>query len=343
MDKSQILELLKKIRYPGYSRDIVSFGLVGNITITNGKAIITMKYTTQSQQVQEEIEKRIKEKLQSLTQIKEIEIKREMQKARYETMKKKFPAKYTIAIASGKGGVGKSSVTAILAVALSNLSYKVGIIDADVYGPSIPLILGIHETPELEVDNKISVPSKNNIKVISIGLVVRENEAVIWRGPMIYKALEQFLFQCNWGQLDFLLVDLPPGTGDAPLSLAQLGDITGVIIVSTPQKAAVDVAKKAIFMFQKLQTKIIGIIENMSYFQCNNCGKEHYLFGTGLVEYICKLTNTPLLGKLPIDRILIELADKGQLDALPFQAPHLYREYLKITKTLLNFLGFTQS
>ncbi len=335
MDRQQILELLKKINYPGFSRNIVSFGLIGGITINNGKITIQMKYTTQSPQIQQEIEGNIKEQLIGTGKIKEVEFKKDISTHRHQPAKKKLTAKYLIAIASGKGGVGKSSVTALLSIALSHLNYKVGIIDADVYGPSIPLILGIHQPPTIGNDNIISVPSKNGIKVISLGLVVRENEAVIWRGPMIYKALEQFLFQCDWGLLDFLLVDLPPGTGDAPLSLSQLSEMTGVIIVSTPQNAAVDVAKKAIFMFQKLHVKILGIIENMSYFKCKKCNEEHYLFGKGIVENLCHLTNSPFLGKIPIDDTIITLADNGNLFAFITEAPDLYNKYLKIANSLI--------
>lgn len=336
MDRADIINVLKTVKYPGYSRDIVSFGLVGNISIDNNKITITMKYTTQQPHIQEEIEKNMRERLKSVNAGWQVEIKRELQQHGMERpVKRKVEAKHIIAVASGKGGVGKSSVTAILGIGLSHLNYKVGILDADVYGPSIPLILGIHDVPTLGENNKISIPLTNNIKVISIGLLVPETEAVIWRGPMIYKALEQFLFDADWGSIDFLLVDLPPGTGDAPLSLAQLTSLDGVVVVSTPQRASVDVAKKAIFMFNKMQIPILGIIENMSYFTCDNCNKKHFLFGTGLVENISKNLNIPFLGKIPIDPLIIDLADKGNLFSLEKVSPLTYKEYLNIIQNIV--------
>lgn len=338
MNRTEILSELKKIKYPGFSRDIVSFGLIGNIIVNNDIVTIIMRYTTQSAEIQSEIEKSVVERLNSTGRIRKVEIKKELQQQRTigAPTRRKVSAKHIIAIASGKGGVGKSSVTAIMAIAMSKLNYKVGIIDADVYGPSIPLILGIQDVPTISENNRIAIPVKNNIKVISIGLLVPDTEAIIWRGPMIYKALEQFLFDADWGMLDFLLIDLPPGTGDAPLSLAQLTDVAGVIIVSTPQRASADVAKKSIFMFNKLQVKILGIIENMSYFICNNCNERQYLFGAGVVEDMSKTLNVPFLSKIPIDNNIIKLADSGNLFAIEKECPYTYNEYVKIVQSIIN-------
>lgn len=337
MERTQIINELKKVRYPGFSRDIISFGLISNIIVNNDKVTIVMKYTTQPTDVQDQIEKSIIEQLKNTGKVREVEIKKEFlqQQPAGATGKRKTSAKYVVAIASGKGGVGKSSVTAILAIVLSKLNYKVGIIDADVYGPSIPLILGIQDVPTVSDDNKITIPIKNNIKVISIGLLVPDTEAVIWRGPMIYKAFDQFLFDADWGTLDFLLIDLPPGTGDAPLSLVQLSDVAGVVIVSTPQRASANVAKKSIFMFNKLQVRILGIIENMSYFACNKCSEQHYIFGTGVVENMARNLNVPFLCKIPIDNNVIKLADNGNLFVIEKESPQTYDQYLKIAQSII--------
>jgi ATP-binding protein involved in chromosome partitioning len=339
VDREQILKELKKINYPGYSRDIVSFGLVGEVKTEGSEVFITMRYTTQSPQLQEEIEKRIKEQLKNSLSIEKVSIKKTAYKtAGAAQQKEKVSARFVIAIASGKGGVGKSSVTAILGVVLSKMGYKIGIVDADVYGPTIPLILGISQQPVVSDGNYLIAPSKENIKVISIGLIASADEAVIWRGPMINKALDNFLFDVYWGALDFMLIDLPPGTGDAPLSLTQLTQLTGVIVVSTPQKASANIAKKAAFMFRKLNVPILGVIENMSYFVCDKCNSKHFLYGTGITEQWTSHLNIPILGKVPINSALIKLSDEGNLLNLDRAIPSLYEEYYQIARNLLQVL-----
>jgi len=218
--------------------------------------------------------------------------------------------KNIIPVASGKGGVGKSTVSANLALALAKTGAKVGIMDADVYGPSIPTILGITEKP-LSVGNRILPVEKYGIKIISMGFFVPANDAVIWRGPMLHKMVQDFLGTVDWGELDYLIVDLPPGTGDIQLSLCQTIPITGAVIVSTPQDVAWNVAQKAIAMFNKLNAPVLGVIENMSSYVCSHCGQKDEIFGTGGAKRAAGRLGIPFLGEIPLVTSIRSTADKG--------------------------------
>ncbi len=218
--------------------------------------------------------------------------------------------KNIIPVASGKGGVGKSTVSANIALALVRTGAKVGLMDADVYGPSIPTILGITGQP-LQENNRIFPIEKYGIKVISMGFFVPPHEAVIWRGPMLHKMVNDFLGIVDWGELDYLIVDLPPGTGDIQLSLCQTVPITGALIVSTPQDVAWNVAEKAIVMFDKLNAPVLGIVENMSHFVCNHCGSTEEIFGSGGAARAAKQLGIPYLGEIPIVTAIRQSADDG--------------------------------
>ncbi len=218
--------------------------------------------------------------------------------------------KNIIPVASGKGGVGKSTVSANLALALARTGAKVGIMDADVYGPSIPTILGIQDKP-LTQDNRIIPVKKYGVKVISMGFFVPANDAVIWRGPMLHKMVQDFLGTVDWGELDYLIVDLPPGTGDIQLSLCQTIPVTGAVIVSTPQDVAWNVAQKAIAMFNKLNAPVLGVIENMSSYVCSHCGQKDEIFGTGGAKRAAERLGIPFLGEIPLVTSIRSTADKG--------------------------------
>jgi ATP-binding protein involved in chromosome partitioning len=218
--------------------------------------------------------------------------------------------KNIIPIASGKGGVGKSTVSANLALALSQSGLKVGLMDADVYGPSVPTILGIKEKPT-QKENRIIPVERLGIKVISMGFFIAANEAVIWRGPMLHKMVNDFLKVVDWGDIDTLVVDLPPGTGDIQLSLCQTIPVTGAVIISTPQEVAWNVAQKAIVMFDKLNAPVLGIIENMSVFTCSECGHNEEIFGHGGARRAAEILGIPFLGEIPLVTQLRESSDKG--------------------------------
>uniref|UniRef100_A0A7C2VDS8 Iron-sulfur cluster carrier protein n=1 Tax=Hydrogenobacter sp. TaxID=2152829 RepID=A0A7C2VDS8_9AQUI len=221
--------------------------------------------------------------------------------------------KHLIAVGSGKGGVGKSTVSANLALALSKLGYRVGLLDADIYGPSIPTIMGVKgERVHVDENNRIIPIEKYGLKLLSIGfLLPSEDTPVIWRGPMLMKAITQFLFDVNWGELDYLILDLPPGTGDVQLTLAQNVHMGGAIVVTTPQDVALADVKKAVAMFKEVQIPIVGVIENMAYFVCPDSGKKYYIFGKGRVAEFATAYGLKILGSIPIDPELSETSDKG--------------------------------
>lgn len=220
--------------------------------------------------------------------------------------------KYIIPIASGKGGVGKSTVSANLALALAKTGAKVGLMDVDVYGPTIPTMLGITEGPQVDAQNRISPVESHGIKVVSMGFFMKPGEAAIWRGPMLHKTVQQFLTGVLWGDLDYLLTDTPPGTGDITLSLCQSIPITGAVIVSTPQDVALNVAQRAIAMFKKLNAPILGVIENMSAYVCPHCGKRDEIFGTGGARKTAERLNIPFLGEIPLSTPIRVASDEGK-------------------------------
>lgn len=220
--------------------------------------------------------------------------------------------KRIIAVASGKGGVGKSTVSVNLAIALHNQGYKVGILDADIYGPSVPTMLNIHKDPLVNEDNKIIPPEAHGLKVMSFGFFAPEETAVIWRGPMIMKALQQFFWDVDWGPLDFLIIDLPPGTGDAQLTLVQSIPISGSVIVTTPQNVALLDAVKGIAMFRKTEVPILGVVENMSTFTCPSCATESHIFGTGGAEKVAQKFEVELLGHIPLVPEIRAAGDEGE-------------------------------
>lgn len=241
-----------------------------------------------------------------------------------------------IAVASGKGGVGKSTFVSNFACNLAVKGFKVGIIDADMHGPSQPTLLGCKDKPKVDEKTKKIFPSVvNDIKFISIGLMVPENQAVIWRGPMLMGALEQFLKDVEWGELDFLIIDLPPGTGDVQLTLSQKANIDGSVIISTPQDIALIDARKAIQMFDRLNVKIFGLIENMSTFICPKCGNEESIFGNSGVKAEAQVLNLPFLGEIPLDRKIREDSDNGLPSVLSDPTSEVSKHFSKIVDSII--------
>jgi ATP-binding protein involved in chromosome partitioning len=222
----------------------------------------------------------------------------------------------TIAVASGKGGVGKSTMTAKLAVALAQQGYAVALIDADVYGPTIPLMMGLPAVPPESFEGKLVPPEAHGVKLISMGFFLPDNEPVVWRGPMLGRAIEQFLGDVLWGSPDFLLIDLPPGTGDIALTIAQMIPGADMIIVTTPQEAAAKTAIKAAKMAQMTKQHVLGVVENMAYYVCPDCGSRHHIFGRGGAFEIARLMGTRLLGRIPLDEATRQGGDAGAPAAL---------------------------
>ena len=247
-------------------------------------------------------------------------------------------AKNIIAIASGKGGVGKSTFAVNTVVALKKLGYDVGILDADIYGPSVPRMMNISEKPKINENKKLIPIERYGIKCMSIGFLIGEDTPTIWRGPMIMKALEQMFNGVEWGNLDYLIIDLPPGTGDAQITLAQSSKLSGSIIVSTPQDIALIDARKAINMFKRVDVPVLGVVENMSYFICSNCDERHEIFSYGGAKKEAEKFETNFLGELPIDKNLRIHSDEGEPVCISEPESDMAKMYIKIAENLNNII-----
>ncbi len=308
----QVLSKLATVIDPDLKKDIVSMGMIKDLELNEGNLKFTLELTTPACPFNDEIEQDVRRAIAELDGIKNSDIKvtaKVMEGRALDADQAMATVKNIIGVASGKGGVGKSTVSLNLALALAESGAKVGLLDADIYGPSIPLMLGMQKA-FMEVDNNKLQPAElNGIKVVSFGFFAeQEHQAAIYRGPIISGILKQFLVDTNWSDLDYLIVDLPPGTGDIPLTLAQTIPITGILVVTTPQ----DVASKAIGMFTKLNVPLIGVIENMSYFICPKCSDKHYIFGEGGARRISEKFNMQFLGEIPLNSGIMEGSDKGK-------------------------------
>jgi ATP-binding protein involved in chromosome partitioning len=310
----QVLSSLKKVVDPELHKDIVSMGMIKDLSINDGNVAFTLELTTPACPFNSEIEGDVRAAMTSLG-VKELNMRvtARVMEGRSLSMDELLPGvKNIIAVASGKGGVGKTTVSVNLALALANAGAKVGLLDADIYGPSVPLMLGLKASPEV-VNNKIQPPEVEGVKVISMGFFYEQSQqAGIYRGPIVSGIVKQFLTDVSWAELDYLIIDLPPGTGDAPLTIAQTIPITGILIVTTPQEVAMNVAVKAIGMFNKLNVPIVGVIENMSYLQCPHCSEQIYLFGSGGGKKISEEFGIPFIGEIPLHPGIREGSDIGK-------------------------------
>ena len=325
IDKDSIFAVLKLINNPGTPEDIVSSGCVTNIQIFGDQIDINLSISNPSLQARKKLEVEIIKSIHSKMNVKlkvNVFIKVLMPKKSFD---KKITGKIIpgidsiIAVASGKGGVGKSTVTANIAVTLASMGLKVGVLDADIYGPSMPLMFDLEGQRPLakEIDGKSKMQPLENygVKLLSIGFFTKPDQAVIWRGPMASKALNQLIFDSNWGELDFLLIDLPPGTGDIHLSIVQSLPITGAIVVSTPQPIALADARKGVAMFQQetIQIPVLGIIENMAYFTPKELpNSKYYIFGKQGAKDLSESKGIPFLGSLPLVQSIREASDFGR-------------------------------
>src|SRR5215472_5298533 len=316
--EQDITNALKTVKYPGYNRDLVSFGLVKHIAVKDGAVSVTMNLTSPSPETAQQIKTESERVLKSLPGVTAayVEVNQPSAapvaggQAPWAQQNRVPGIKRVVAIASGKGGVGKSTVSVNLACALSHLGEKVGLLDCDIYCPSIPLMMGIHQKPTISEDEKMVPPANHGVKLMSIGLLLEDDQPVIWRGPMIMKTIQQFFSSVEWGELDYLLVDLPPGTGDAQLTLCQTVPLEGGVIVTTPQEASLGVVRKGIAMFQKVNVPILGIIENMSYYTTPN-GQRVEIFGHGGGQSEARRQDMTFLGEVPIYVDIRKGGDEG--------------------------------
>ena len=342
MTQEEIQNILKEIKYPGFNRDIVSFGMVKNISISDNAIDISLQINSQNEDLLNQLTSEIKSKFISIG---ENNVNIHIQKPQNQPVQsagqqnpvnqQSIPGvKHIIAIASGKGGVGKSTVSINIAAALSK-NYKVGVLDLDIYGPSLPMLVNLHEQPEMTAEKKLIPLEKFNMRLMSFGFINSENAPAVWRGPMVSRMTQQFFEDVVWGELDYLILDLPPGTGDIQLTLVQKLAITGAVMVTTPQELALLDVKKGADMFGKVNTPVMGVIENMTHFLCPHCNEASRIFpGSGGVDESKRL-EVPLLGQIYLSPEIAQSADNGTPFVLKYEDSPITAEYMKIAQQLV--------
>ncbi len=300
--KDQVLATLKSVLEPNLQKDIVSLNLIKDLSVSSGDVALTITLTTPAKHIRNQIETEANQAILALDGVDTTTINFDARVPADSRLLSKMDigVRNAIAVASGKGGVGKSTMSTNLAISLALDGAKVGLLDADLYGPNIPIMMGVEDRPKGKND-KIIPPENHGVKLMSMGFLVEPNQAVIWRGPMIHNALRQFLQDVMWDDLDYLIVDLPPGTGDASLSLAQSLSLTGSVIVTTPQKVALSDVIRGVQMFDQLNVPILGVVENMSYFVAPDTGNRYDIFGHGGGAEMAKEAGTEFLGEVPLE------------------------------------------
>jgi ATP-binding protein involved in chromosome partitioning len=343
LTEEQVLETLKTVRFPGLSRDIVSFGFVKDLAVGGGNVSFRLEITTESSRAAEQIRTEATDKLRALPGVHAVTIALDVRPPGPAAPRAAQPpaaailpdVRFKIAVASGKGGVGKSTVAANLALALERTGRRVGLMDSDIYGPSQQMMMGIDEKPYVSEANQIVPIERYGVKVMSLGFLMDVDQPVIWRGPMVMKAVEQFLQDVAWGKLDFLVIDLPPGTGDAQLTLTQKIHLSGAVIVTTPQDVSLIDARKGLAMFQKVNVPVLGIVENMSYYVCPKCGHREEIFKHGGGERTARQLAVPFLGEIPLDPKVAIGGDSGRPIVAGEPSSPVARAYLQIAEQLV--------
>ena len=344
--EAQVHDILKTVPYPGYSRDIVSFGMVKNISIDGRNVGVLIRLTEHQPEIAGQIRESVSAALRNVPAVANLQVDLEMPPApsprdehehhghgdhghdhhghdhghAHGRQAPPFPTQEAqalpgvrsiVAVASGKGGVGKSTVATNLAVALGQAGLQTGLLDADIYGPNIPLLMGVDGKPEVRNDNRIVPFFNHGVKMQSLGFFLTDSTPVIWRGPMVMKAVQQLLQETDWGELDVLVIDLPPGTGDVQLTLVQTVPLTGAVLVTTPQNLALLDVQKGAEMFRHVNAPLLGIVENMSFYLCPDCGKETEIFRRGGGQKESERLGIPLLGRIPLESAVCDAGDAG--------------------------------
>jgi ATP-binding protein involved in chromosome partitioning len=310
--KEQVLQALRHVQEPELHRDLVSLNMIRDLQVDGDRVAFTIMLTTPACPLRSQIEEEARKAVASLPGVNQVEIKLASDVPNDGRMRGlvSAPIRNAIAVGSGKGGVGKTTVAVNLAIALAETGARVGLMDADIYGPNVPTMLGVHRLPP-PTQNKLIPAQAYGVKMISMGLLVKPGQPLIWRGPMLNSAIRQFLSDVEWGELDYLIVDLPPGTGDAALSLAQSLPLSGAVIVTLPQQVSLEDARRGLEMFRTLDVPILGIVENMSYLELPD-GSRMDIFGSGGGEALAAQAGVPFLGKIPIDPRVREGGDSGK-------------------------------
>ena len=313
-DRDAVLLALRAVVDPDIRRDIVTLGFVKNLSVNNGRVAFTIELTTPACPSKEQLREQATSAVRAVAGVSHVDVQltaNVRSALAPETGRPPLPGvKNVIAVGAGKGGVGKTTVAVNLALALAKCGSRVGVLDGDIYGPNVPLMLGLNT--QLTTDGKQIVPAeKYGLQVVSIGFMTQDDAPIIWRGPMLHGAIQQFFREVAWKDLDYLIVDMPPGTGDVALSMSQTVPVVGSIVVTTPQQVSLSDSRRAIRMYQKLNIPPIGIVENMSYYQCTNCHHEADIFGHGGGEALAAELNVPFLGRLPVYQPIREGSDSG--------------------------------
>src|SRR5712671_4094004 len=314
VEQAAVLEALTVVRDPDLNRDIVSLGFIKSLTIAGERVAFTIELTTPACPVKDQMRDQARAAVMQLPGVSAVDVQmsaRVREAVGSDGARQAVPGvKNVIAVGAGKGGVGKTTVAVNLAIALAKSGGRVGIIDADIYGPNVPIMLGMKT--QLTTDGKKIVPAeKFGLQVISMGFLTGDDAPIIWRGPMLHGALQQFFREVRWNELDYLVVDLPPGTGDIALSLSQTVPVAGAIVVTTPQQVSLADSRRAVAMYRKLNIPTLGIIENMSYYVCTNCAHEADIFGSGGGERMATDLGIPFLGRIPLYQPIREGGDAG--------------------------------
>ena len=342
LSKDQILQILSNVNDPELHRSLTDLKMIRDVRISGRKVEVNVALTVPNCPLKSQIEADIRAAISALPEVQQVSVKltsmtEEERKALFGEPKEGSAAPYNhihrvVAVMSGKGGVGKSLVTGLLAVALARAGYRVGVLDADITGPSIPMLFGLRGPVEPGPVGIRPLQSKAGVRVISMNLLLEnEDQAIIWRGPLIGRAITQLWGDVMWGDLDYLLVDLPPGTSDASLTTMQRLPVNGIIMVTTPQNLASMIVRKAVHMAQAVKTPIVGVVENMAYFVCPDTGKQHYIFGTSHAEDVAKAASVPLLARLPIDPQIAALCDAGKVEDVELdEIPSLLDAFINI-------------
>src|SRR2546426_9353112 len=312
LSDDQVLGVLKQVQDPDLHKDIVSLGFIRNLKIDAGKVAFDLNLTTPACPVKDQMRDEAVALVKSLPGVENVEVKMtsEVKQAPQLDKTALSAVRNIVAVGSGKGGVGKSTIAVNIAASLAAAGARVGLLDGDIYGPTTPIMLGV-ETPPKSVGNRMIPQEASGMKFISMGLLVKSEQPLIWRGPMAHKALQQCLFDVEWGELDYMIVDLPPGTGDVHLTLAQAVPLTGSVIVSTPQDVGLRISMKTLRMFQQTRVPILGIVENMSYYICPHCNSRDHIFGQGGGSRAAEQLGIPFIGEVPLDPAIRTQSDIG--------------------------------
>jgi len=319
LKEQTVWDALRGIRFPGMSRDIVSFGFVQRVEVAaSGDVRVELTMQTANAPAAENVRLEVERALRALEAAGEVTVAMQVAAPAGRPAPATSAAdhlelegvRHIVAVASGKGGVGKSTVAVNLAVRLAQLGHRVGLLDVDIYGPSIPTMFGITEKPRV-IAERVQAFVKDGVRIMSLGSIVDADTPVVWRGPMVVKAIEQMLTDVDWGELDYLILDLPPGTGDAQLTVTQKIPLAGAVIVTTPQDVALIDARKGLAMFRKVNVPVVGIVENMSGFVCPHCGEATDIFKRGGGERTAELLGTRFLGRIPLDPAIVAGGDSG--------------------------------